>query len=60
MRPMRELGRELRDEWRAGGLTGLLRRRGWRAVAVAAAVYLVRDLVLYVALPALVWFVTRP
>ena len=52
----RQLGVDtLRTEWRAHGLRGLVRRRGWRFVAAVVAVYLVRDLVLYVAIPTLIW-----
>jgi hypothetical protein len=43
--------RELRDERRRLGWKGLLRRRGWRLVLVVVAVYLVRDVVLYVLVP---------
>ena len=41
----------LRQERRQLGWKGLLRRRGWVLVAIVVAAYLVRDLVLYVALP---------
>ena len=43
--------RELRDERRRLGWKGLLRRRGWRLVLIVVAVYLVRDVVLYVLVP---------
>ena len=50
MRLLHQL-RELRDERRRLGWKGLLRRRGWRLVLVVVAVYLVRDVVLYVLVP---------
>jgi hypothetical protein len=43
--------RTLRDERRALGWKGLVRKRGWALVALVVLVYLVRDLVLYVLLP---------
>ena len=43
--------RVLREERRQLGWKGLLRRRGWALVAFVVVVYLVRDLVLYVAVP---------
>jgi hypothetical protein len=43
--------RQLRDERRRLGWKGLLRHRGWRFVLIVVAVYLVRDLVLYVLVP---------
>lgn len=43
--------RQLRDERRRLGWRGLLRHRGWRFVLIVVAVYLVRDLVLYVLVP---------
>jgi len=43
--------RQLRDERRRLGWKGLLRHRGWRFVVIVVAVYLVRDLVLYVLVP---------
>jgi hypothetical protein len=43
--------RELRDERRRLGWKGLLRHRGWRFVLIVVAVYLVRDVVLYVLVP---------
>lgn len=48
------------EEWRAvirrGGLP---RRRRWQLVAAVVGFYLVRDLLLYVALPALLWVRAR-
>ncbi len=47
-------------EWRAAiAEGGLPRRRRWQLIAAVAAFYLVRDLLLYVALPALVWLRAR-
>lgn len=43
--------RALRDERRRLGWKGLLRHRGWKFVLLVAAVYLVRDVVLYVLVP---------
>lgn len=43
--------RSLREERGVLGWRGLLRKRGWRLVAVVVLFYLVRDLVLYVLLP---------
>lgn len=43
--------RSLRQERRQLGWRGLLRKRGWALVAIVAVAYLVRDLVLYVAVP---------
>ena len=48
--------REWRAALRAGGLPP---RRRWRLIAAVAGFYLVRDLLLYVALPALVWIRAR-
>ena len=46
--------RSLRQERRQLGWNGLLRRRGWGLVALVVVAYLVRDLVLYVAVPLLI------
>lgn len=47
-------------EWRAAiRKGGLPRRRRWRLVAAVVGFYLVRDLLLYVALPALLWVRAR-
>lgn len=43
--------RTLRDERRAFGWKGLLRKRGWKLVALFVAYYLIRDVILYVILP---------
>jgi hypothetical protein len=43
--------RTLRGERRSLGWRGLLRKRGWSLVLLVVAFYLVRDLVLYVAIP---------
>jgi hypothetical protein len=48
--------REWRAALKAGGLS---RRRRWQLIAAVATFYLVRDLLLYVALPALVWLRSR-
>ena len=47
----RELVGSLRRERRELGWRGLLRKRGWTLVLLVVAFYLVRDLVLYVAIP---------
>ncbi|MEE8191326.1 MAG: hypothetical protein V3T74_01170 [Gemmatimonadales bacterium] len=41
----------LRSERRSLGWRGLVRKRGWALVLLVVAFYLVRDLVLYVAIP---------
>jgi hypothetical protein len=46
-----ETFRSLRQELHQLGWKGLLRRRGWVFVALFIVAYLVRDLVLYVAVP---------
>jgi hypothetical protein len=43
--------RALRDERRHLGWKGLLRKRGWRLVALVVVYYLVRDTVLYILIP---------
>lgn len=43
--------RDLRHERRQLGWKGFLRRRGWRFVLLVVAVYLVRDVILYVVVP---------
>jgi hypothetical protein len=50
MRPRSWL-RTLRDERRALGWKGLLKKRGWRLVLVVILFYLVRDVVLYILIP---------
>lgn len=52
---MRRIGK-----WRAAlRERGLPRRRRWQLVAAVVGFYLVRDLLLYVALPALLWVRAR-
>lgn len=48
--------REWRDALKAGGLP---RHRRWKLLAAVVGFYLVRDLVLYVLLPALIWIKAR-
>ena len=43
--------RTLRDERRAYGWKGLLRRRGWKLVLAVILFYLVRDVILYILIP---------
>ena len=43
--------RTLHTERRQLGWRGVLRRRGWMLVALFAAAYLARDLILYVLVP---------
>lgn len=43
--------RTLRDERRRFGWKGLLRKRGWRLVALVVVYYLVRDTILYILIP---------
>jgi hypothetical protein len=45
-----------RDALRTGGLA---RKRRWQLLAAVVGFYLVRDLLLYVALPALVWVMAK-
>ena len=47
----REWIRQLRQERREIGWRGLLKKHGWKAFAAFFAFYLVRDLILYVAVP---------
>jgi len=51
IRRLRTAVRALRDDRRALGWRGLLRKRGWRLVLAFVAFYLVRDLILYVLIP---------
>lgn len=51
MRRLTAFLRTLRDERRAVGWRGLLRKRGWKLVAVFVAFYLVRDVLLYILIP---------
>ncbi|MDZ4862288.1 MAG: hypothetical protein SGJ01_02485 [Gemmatimonadota bacterium] len=48
--------REWREALKRGGMT---RRRRWQLITAVVAFYLVRDILLYVVLPALVWVRTR-
>ncbi len=48
--------RTLKEERRQLGWKGLLRKRGWSLVLLVVAFYLVRDLVLYVAIPLAIVF----
>ena len=43
--------RQLREERRALGWGGLVRKRGWTLVAIVVAYYLIRDVLLYVVIP---------
>jgi hypothetical protein len=43
--------RTLRQERRAVGWKGLLRKRGWKLLLLFLLVYLIRDLILYVIIP---------
>jgi hypothetical protein len=51
MRWVSGIVRTLREEMRAVGWRGLVRKRGWKLVAVVVAYYLVRDVVLYIVIP---------
>lgn len=46
-----EYFRTLRDERRRLGWKGLLKKRGWKLVALVVLYYLVRDTVLYILIP---------
>ncbi len=48
---IRQFLRTLRDERRAHGWKGLVRRRGWRLVLVFVVFYLIRDVILYLLIP---------
>jgi len=48
--------RMLRDDRRRYGFRGLIQRHGWKPFAVFFVAYLVRDLILYVALPLAAYF----
>jgi hypothetical protein len=43
--------RTLRDERRALGWKGLLRKRGWSFLLILVVLYLIRDVVLYILIP---------
>lgn len=49
--PLRKWIQQLRDERREAGWRGLLKKHGWKVFAAFFAFYLVRDLILYVAVP---------
>jgi hypothetical protein len=51
MRRIAAYFRTLRDERRALGWRGLFKKRGWKLVALVIAYYLIRDTLLYIALP---------
>ena len=51
MQRLTRLLRTLRDERRALGWGGLVRKRGWKLVAAIVVYYLVRDTLLYIVLP---------
>lgn len=42
---------EVRSVWRQSGLRGVLRRYGWRVLAIFFFYYLIRDLIFYIFLP---------
>jgi hypothetical protein len=44
--------RMLREERRALGWKGLLKKRGWSLVVIVIVFYLIRDVILYVLVPA--------
>ncbi len=46
-----QLAKSLREERRAIGWKGVLRKRGWKLVVAVVLFYLIRDLVLYVVIP---------
>lgn len=48
---IRRFLRTLRDERRAHGWKGLVRRRGWKLVLLFVAFYLIRDVILYLLIP---------
>ena len=47
---------EAKNELRQNGFRSLIRRYGWRVIALVFTTYLVRDVTLYVLLP---WLVAR-
>ncbi len=49
--PVLRFLRTLRDERRALGWKGLVKKRGWTVVALVVLYYLVRDTVLYILIP---------
>lgn len=46
---------ELKDTFRASGLKGVFKKYGWKIFAVFFVYYLIRDLILYVLLPYLIY-----
>ncbi len=48
---IRTFVRTLREERRALGWKGLVRKRGWKLVVLFIVFYLVRDVVLYIVIP---------
>ncbi|MCH7873901.1 MAG: hypothetical protein IH965_01220 [Gemmatimonadetes bacterium] len=51
MKRIRTFVRTLREERRALGWKGLVRKRGWKLVVLFIVFYLVRDVVLYIVIP---------
>lgn len=51
MKRIRTFVRTLREERRALGWKGLVRKRGWKLVVLFIVLYLVRDVVLYIVIP---------
>ena len=51
MKRIRTFVRTLREERRALGWKGLVRKRGWKLVVLFILLYLVRDVVLYIVIP---------
>ncbi len=54
LRQVREIARESRKTLKEAGFKGLLKRYGWKALAVFVIYYLIRDTLLYLVLPYLV------
>ncbi len=48
--------RTLRDDRRRYGFRGLVKRHGWKPFAFFFVAYLIRDLILYVAIPLAIYF----
>ena len=51
MRPLVRYLRILRDERRQLGWKGLVKKRGWKLVALFVVFYLIRDVTLYILIP---------
>ncbi len=51
MKRIRTFVRTLREERRALGWKGLVRKRGWKLVVLFIVFYMVRDVVLYIVIP---------